>query len=900
MNEEWVQTLGEIRVSEDANEVLAFLRSADGIGEDARWRVLSSALDRLEELQYPDFQQELLKQCVLRSGYDAYSIRSMLNRWLQQQPVPKRNEIIQWLLNNLEESNTSTVENALWTLITVGIRTEALEEKFTDFIREAPSQEIQIIALWGLVWMGYPDTELLEAAVAQLINRRIEVPELLTRCGRGLASLKLLPTFLELFKRTPIPAEVPIFGIDLLTNLLYVLADTAEAHSEVTPEIWDAIAAHGDVLVQKLCFTGGIVEKIDDGRVPDFLLHSLIPVSPEDFREGRFVNPHYHSYLMLNQLSSQNQLNYLHGSLARVDATVRGRILVALKLDAMIDTQNMGAYETSISHVKESCWDIILRLNLEQTSEWITEALRNETGPFAAAELCNLIGYLRVTQSVEKLRSWANQEGWDQKEGLNIVLGLAVIEALGNIGTPEAFAALTVSQVSFAGRYADKSFADTTPRNYGDAFTACLMSADAEQNAQALITQLEEEPRAHPRRWIACASALQDIVRSKPDLMRPYQQRIYALLSRDGIYQSEFLHFLVAAVSHLPQDDKIEQILLDWARSTNHGAIEAVIALAHWHRLQTHSDLLEKIGLFSDELGVWHVSRPLDYSEAFIVGLLFLSNPELFTPALCDLIERGSHREAVQVLRLLRNENVSTVILETLVRRAHAVNQSFRAEGDVLLALSRVDPVRFVHEFRYEISSSWHAAAREAIVYYGGDIEVSFPSNLMAAYLNDPIYVIRRAAARSLANKSPERLREVIDVSAISSDVETRIRAIEAAVWLDDNKAFVSYLKQAKQDREEKVRSAAREASLDRRRVKLSREYLHRILETPANELLTSWHYGQALQKTGDDETLHRLNEAVAEPGLPPNKCAYLRKLRDEVKKNWQEWEKKRKDRLSD
>jgi len=900
MNEKWVELLEKVRNAGDADTVLPFLRSVDGLDEDARWRVLSGSLERLEELGYVGFEDELLRQCILRSGYEGHFVHSLLNRWLKQQPVTKRNEVISWLVGKLDAADLSVVENSLWTLVTVGFRAERLERKFVVLVIEAPAERIQLVALWGLVWMGYPDTEFLETFIVRLLDRQAEVPELLVRCGRVLTSRRLLPVYLKLFDRIPVAAELPMFGSDPLTDLLYVLADTAEAHPDVAAEVWDRVSARGESLAQHLSFHGGILEKLDDARVPDYILHSLGPAPPEDFREGRFISPHYHPYLMLKNLNGKNQLGNLHGALDRAKASTRELVLRVLHLDATINTRNTGPYQTGLSHLKDSCWDVVLRLNLEHTSEWITEALTNETGPFAAADLCHLAGYLRVTGAVGKLRSWVAQEGWDQEEGLHIALGLAALEALGNIGTPEAFQALTESRVSFAGRHADRSVADTTPRNYGDAFTACLMSQDADKNAEALVVQLEEGPAEHPRCWIACAAALQDAARYKWELLEPYGERIYALLGRDDVVRSESLHFLVAALGFFPQDDRTERLLLGWARGTERQAMDAVKALAHWQRLQPHGDILRKIGLDHGDAGVWRVSRPLDFREAFVVGLLFCHDQELFTLALCDLIEKGSYREAVQVMQLLTKEKVSPVVVDALVNRSHRLNQPFQSESDVIWALLRVDPVRFAREFRHEVTASWHAGAREAIVYFGEDLEDAAGSDIMAAFLSDPVYVIRRAAARSLAKKDMGRLRNAVDALAAAADPESKVRAVEAAVWLDDQEAFTGLQQQARQDREEQVRSAAREADRDRRRVELSHDYLSRILATPNGGVLSTWHYGLALQEIGDDDTGHRLGVAMLDPELSPNKRAYLQQLRDETAKEWQEWEKKRKDRLSD
>ncbi len=531
MNETWSDIHNEIRAAKKPEEVLTLLHRADEYDEDTRWRVLSSGLDRLWDLEYPDFENELLEQCALRSGYEGHFIHGLLKRWLKENPH-KRDDVICRLLPELDKPDTIRVQNVLWTFIFIGYRDEALQRKLLAFVTAPPDEQTKYIALWGLAWLGYSDRAFLEETIQKVLEQVDVIPELVLRCGSHLASLKLLPYFQDCLLRAKFSSDTKTE----LQTVLYVLSDTAQTHPEVASAVWDTIIQYAgrsengvDALYNALKLASEITRGIDDGRVVDFFLHRLEPDAPEHLREQGRMSNHYHPYLRLSDLEQPQQLAAMSTSLNRADADTRNKVIECLHQDAVLDTDNKGAWQTQLTLIKEHSWNIVLRLDLSEARQWLVEAF-NETSPFTLADICRLAGFLRVTEAVPNLHNIIKRTDWREPGGIHTEPGLAALRALGSIGTKEAFQALTDSQVSFKYGKPDVSIAATTPLEHGEAFIACVLTM---QDAAPLIDCLEQSPAAMPHCWISCAFALQQVMFTAPALVTPYRERVFALLCRD-------------------------------------------------------------------------------------------------------------------------------------------------------------------------------------------------------------------------------------------------------------------------------------------------------------------------------------------------------------------------------
>ena len=575
-----------------------------------------------------------------------------------------------------------------------------------------------------------------------------------------------------------------------------------------------------------------------------------------------------------------------------------------------MDTKNTGPWQTELSHLKERSWDVVLTLNIRETGDWIVQALE-ETGPFAAADICNLAGFLQVEAAVPKLRDWVRRDGWDRDGGLNISLGLAALEALGNIGTKEAFDALMESKVSFQARFSERIPASTTPRNFGEAIAAAIIGM---QDAEPLIHRLEIQPTsdAEIRCWIACASALEVVAFEYPDIVEPLRERFFALLRRPEFQDSPHFCFIVSATSFLTPDEQIVELLFELATKSDDQQVkdEAMEGLARWGFLSRFEELVRRVGLEPTTNGAWRMAaeRRLEYQEAFVVGLLYSSEPKHFAVVAADVLRHSDYRIGVQILQFLQKDIISPELLEALVFRVTSVNHQRQAETESIRILATVSPQLFIQEVPYSRVSDWHPVARSAVVEGYEEILTTSDSkeirnitiDALVAYLTDPETDVRRVAARTLGQESQDIL-EVAIIKLCSSEEQRLFQyGVEATVFLENETLFNQLRVTAETHRESHIRLLFAEVIQERNRKRLAKMYLIRVEAAPSSDLLSAWHFAHALRFVGDDDTLRQLRLNAQDVRVARNKQAFLWALIKDVEGGWRDLQDKRKKRLAD
>jgi len=895
MMEEWSSLLQLIHNAPNAEAVLELFSRVDGYEQDTRWRVLLSGVDRLVDLDYPGIQDLLLNLCLTRSdAYEGTLLRSRLTGWLRQQTAEVRDEVIAAVLAEIAKSDAVTQENALWSVLNIGYRSEPMEDTLLDLANGAASPDIAQLSLWCLVWMGYPDRQLLEDTLVAMWPSEGRVPRHLLSCGRMLATPAIFPIVAEQVRRCGLEETHSPFGD--ITDLLYVLAETTAEHPDLAARAWDAIAQRGYEIWRILSFVSGIVNVIDDPRVVDYFVWALRPDAPQQYGESRFVPAHDRHYFSLRTLNRPSHLEAVRSSIARAPQEDGPLIIEALRLDTTLDTGHSGPFQTSLSHLKELGWEAALRVGTSEVRTWVVEAL-NDQSPFAVADACRLAAYLNVDEAVPTMSSIAEQEGWDEPNGRHIALGLAVIDALGWMGTPESLEALMKSNVKFESAVRSVGIASTTPRNYGVAFANCILAA---KDATPLVACVAKGPTANPRRWIAAASALQMAAALDPALITDNAPTILSLLDQPDISSSEHLNFLIGLIGFLPPDERLADRLVLLGEGEGVGWLDAVDALARWGLLTRYPHLLPKIGLEMSSDESWQPTRRMSFKEAFILRLLFQDDASAFGSAVVSLLKDGHYNEAAQIYGVLSPSNITPAIVDALVERAHSANQPYSAETEPLWVLATIAPARFAKEFDASAVAGLHARARETIVACYAANPILDRIAVLMQFLTDQVLDIRRTAARALADLDQSALEEHARAMAGSPDPTVRGMGLDAARWLASSDLFEAIYIGGAVDREVIVRRTARECKRERKRAAEADTYISKFIELGQDDALACWHYGQALAKVGSDVTSEKLSELMNAPGIKPRVRAYLDHVRSEVDKGWKEWIDKRKDRLED
>ena len=902
---EWFAALDEVRQCENSDAVLEIFSRLDSMPEDTRWRVVSSGIDKLLDFNYEKILDLLIDLSLSEGEYSAHFVRQRLASCLKQEGVSKRSIVTSRLIIEIRNDDIERAANAIWTAIVVGYRDENLEGEFLRILETSSSSPLGDTALWGLVYLGFPEFLPIIRYIRKRLNGETPVSQPILSTLRKLASPEFLPELIFLLNQKEPKAELEMQTPDLV-DVLYCFASIAKAHTHLSSTVWDIIGNLTSIGARDMGFYLGVTDVIDDERVCDYFLRPLVAREQTSVEDNNPTMINYHRYLGILRLALPKQIKGLQNWYGRATPVQRTTIWSAIHFDATAITHNLGPWQTESSLVKGHAWDALLRMNLHETDQWIVEAL-DESGPFALADTCHLAGYLKVDSAVPKLLRIVEQDGWDVEPGRKIVLGIAALEALGNIGTEEALSALLKSRVSLEGRLPGKSLLDTTLKKYTDAIVSAVQVIG---DSGAIVRCLEQGLNVdNPRATVACVVALSDIARIASITLLKYHNRIVDLLQSDDWKTTPYLKFLVSAVGFFDCSKELEITVSRIALEDDIDlVVECAEALARWNALQRHPEVLKRIGLERRTDNSISAYRTLNYHEIFVLGLLHDSEPQQTVQMLTSIIRDGKYQDCAQLLNFLTVEGIDAEIISALIYRANRVNQTYISESEVLWTLTRIAPKKFVEVFQSSSVSEWQRGGRETVVACYQDIAEStdieeLKDNIadnLKGFLCDPAYSIRRRASRTLSEFRPIALQEAILEFSSSESMQHKLYGIEALTWVVDEGYYHDCISSALTDREIDIRKTALVTSDDRRRVRLSTSYLPNVLGSSGDDLLTIWPYAQALQLVGDDEVIRRLHKGAFDESCSPNKRTFLIKVKEDVEKGWKKFLEQREKDISE
>ena len=90
----WLNHLATIRQADSPEVVREMLAHLDEYDEDTRWRVLSAGLDRLCDLDDPEFESVLLEQSFSLEGLPRHLAHERLARWLKYEAPTHKDNIL--------------------------------------------------------------------------------------------------------------------------------------------------------------------------------------------------------------------------------------------------------------------------------------------------------------------------------------------------------------------------------------------------------------------------------------------------------------------------------------------------------------------------------------------------------------------------------------------------------------------------------------------------------------------------------------------------------------------------------------------------------------------------------------------------------------------------------------
>lgn len=867
-----------ITAAERIEEVLPFLDRLASYEKETGWTVLVTAFRALAWLGDPILHQRGLELSYTLPVRERDWLQDFLTDWAVQLPPEKRSIIdAEWLssleVELLKGTDIQRLEAAMWMAITIGSRTLEIEQQLERLagLLDAPNPhpQIQDQAIWALTWLGYAN----ESALISLLEQRLQSQDYtlqwLLQSVRFLTPSALIPILLEKYRQQR--SEEGSYS-----SLLWVIAETAQAHPQEADKIWAAIEEGSTPQsIWDIDGAGGVTSKIDSPAILDFFLRRLGSSVPESDDVRR--HPHYNVYHRMRSLSCPRQLEAWRQSALRQS----DQVISSIRQDACRTSEYGTKWLTENARLKEMAWDIGLRLNLDDILSWFPEAL-HDADMFVLMKITNLAGYLRVSSAVPALR------GLLIKEESEWSLGIAIIQALGNIGTREAFDALIESRIRVGNSAVPQVFADAV------ANVTLFMS-----DCIPLLDKIQDD-KLDPTTRMALSAALEQVASRQNSFVEPFKQQIITLLSHAEQLPPRAVLYLIGTLGLLEADDSGVELLKQFAGGKGEEVGRALEALARWDRLSDSSDLLVTLGLEA-EGEFWKVGGQLDYRGTFTTGLLYTTHPQLFTSAVIKILDTGGYIEALQVIWLLgnmpsgfRNDAVENALVKRIIEK----NANRQSESEAVAVLAAIAPERFAREFGYEVCAQWSAAFREVVVVYLGDISEPAVACIAASetlrrFLSDAVPAVRRRAARGLSDQNPDLLHQEAERLLKSPLPYERECGIRAACWVGNDQAFELMSTTARHDTEQSVRKAAREGVDDRRESNSAKHYLEYVLVT-GEDVLGSWHYGQALRDCGDDETLRQLEAAAQNRLFSPNKQDWLKSIAKGVESHWDEIERKR------
>lgn len=860
--------LNEIHRSEDADEVIKWLDRSAEFGPHDRWRIVAAALYGLRDLGYPGFGDIASRCSIEMTGIEGRTARSALSGWVRNQPETTKLSTIRNLVEELVPTNaTDRINAAIWTIISVGYRTpEAIRSLLSIAAQsqaKSVSQDVRDAAVWAIAQLG-DGRKLLRQLATSLADRDQLTISLLTTAGY-IGSASLLPVVSTLWGRH---SQDSAYNQDILR----AFAGIADANRKWAVWIWDAIIANDSEEIRAIMrFAGDISQKFDCEDVPSYFIRQLEPQNPTSY-DAEGVEPHWHIYLRLQELTGPRQLRGLRSALPLTENAIE-----ALKRDACIDTQNKSYGQTKLTYLKLAAWDTILRLGLSNVKVWLPDAMC-DTSPFTSGDLCQLAGFLRLQEALPQLTTWVKAVDTQRQ------LALSAVRALGLIGSPSAFGAICESRF-FDGQH--------VPQDVADAMANCCLTMGG---ADGLI-ELLAKPQRYKHLWIAAAAGLEEVAVRNISLVKPLRESLFSLLHNEDLRQREGFGYVVSSVGFLDRQQQVIPTLRRWAESepqSEHG-IRASEVLARWGNLQDYPHLIEAIGLRNNKDGQWTRARELSSQEAFVLGILYLGTPAMFGPAVAQVIQHERYDVAFQVLRQLgtvASSDTPSEVVEALVSRAAEGNTRYHTETSTLYLLSRLAPERFIHQFSADgnqrLTESTRAAIVECLCEIGRTTtHLELVEERLATSIRDKAWSVRRLASRSLGKVAPDRL--LIEVRRLlGSDLsEERTFGVEATTWIRDHSTRMKFLKQGQRDPEASVRQVASRCEADSRVGEQRASVLKEVLHVADEDLLSVWHLARALVELGDDHTLGQLREGARKPAFGANKRAWLSWIAKDLERQW-------------
>jgi hypothetical protein len=878
----------------------------------------------------------LLPLCVQQDEGEAVEMRvgrincrELAGEWLNAitgpQAVSTLDAALAYLLAKLQ--SVASRRPACWTLSEIGYRTPEVMIRLWQ-IAGAEDHQCGDTALGTLAALEPTGDERRRCLEAALAVARERLPHTIT------AALVALPDPFTIFalaeawlNRSDAELEAvsePLFSV-------FAQIGAALVEPEAIDQACSAIARlHARVpaaLDRRLRLAGYALPHLDSPLATEMLLRLLAKETAAASYDRWLV------MLRLEECCRPRQLDGFEGEAAR-----NPMALAALSAHVMALGTHLGRDSTHDGQVKLAALRTALLLGAPEAIGWLESALASEENPYLQQAIMEVYASLRVAPLPEPIPRWITEEvqlGREAVDNLDLMRRLAASRVARSAATEEAFDLLARPGLMREG-------AVMLETAEGLVTVTLVLGADAARRPRVLERLFEAvaRPATRPQLSSACcalaAAAHRDWLAEEP-----WRGRLLLALTNESDIplQPYDRAQLVSAVSTLPHSTlprSVEEALAGWARTRDDtlGA-RAAQALVELGQFSAHADwLAPKLGLRAAENGRWDWSSDaagqLEWAP-FGVALLYSGAPAPFTPAFCSVLadERWFIRhDAVGALLRLVLANRATLtepVRESLFARVRRRHSSRFADPPLLGQAAMLAPELFAREDWNAVCPDWMDDARAALADALGGLPSSLlilspetrrhAASQLLALARDGQFAVRRAAQRGLGRVLPEALESLCSALAKSPVAEERSLAAEAWVWLplfafsppDDRRGPTTETgmwlpdldglrKGLEGDQSKRVRETARAAGEARQRREWAHSYFLQlsVITNPSDQdLLRNWKLGNALARTGDDDTLRRLRGHLEATEMAPCVRFQLGRVAKDMEKQWEAVTKK-------
>jgi hypothetical protein len=886
------------------------LIQSDEISLANAYELRSRAFRTLQELTVDDPKQgellileHLVPSCVeqpseasdeVRIALSQYrdTLADWLNEYSELERVPMRDRVLDRLRQDLESTEP---EGACSTVARIGFRRPDIVQALWKAV-EANADDTGDVALFSLASLGVAADDRSRLISALHLRAAVRCNIALIGALRRLADPKSVDVVLNYW----LQPEYLTPRTQLGSIALRILADVADVNDndpDLQDGIWSSLAKlfteYAEALSSELHLGSDLAPRCDSEGVVPFLFNWLGSESEQSERAA------YWRWLLGLRLEDCVRPRQVEGwkKADKLEA------LSVLRKDAFQDTQHDGLHSSPEMQHKEMAWKMLLRTKPADLAAWYETGIETETNPYLRNKLSKLLANFRLDPLPASMLNLATEPFDAESSSGEWLPRLAAIEIAQSTASWEAFEALLSFGLTHQGRVlltSTEALAEValTLVRAGNTFVIDKLVETAATGREA-------------RHRLAASSALKSLA-SQGMLRRNHMQPLMAALfeeEREPLERSE----IVAILGWLPADllgpEVIEQ-LKSWAASRDDWlGGRSLEVLARRGRLLAEPELL------TTRLGLQRVEQKWDWlptAEAiggapFIIGLLYLQDPETLTPAIKSLLQEGDWQAVFPILSLMNDTydkpgqpSLSTEIKEALMVRARSRQTKVYAETELFHTLARLAPEELAREPWETMWSNMLPDARAALAdalgtaNYEKERLQSQAIYHLLGLMGDGLYAVRRSAYRGLARMSSHMLEAACESWAEAPSVELRQRAAEAYAWLLGKGGLSDSVEKLHQqlvtNPERTVRQASDRAWSEGRERIWAEEYLSRVLhldDTSNEGILAVWPHSQALMKIGDDECRRRILAELKAKQFPPHVKHWFFSIAKGIEEHW-------------